>query len=183
MIRRRDEVNNRYAIQLNDMVRKDGEVESLKVENIALQKKLDLIANTLAKRAEEQSELEREKGESTFSKEELERLRDEKSRIFSVLWDTDDKLKSVKDENDARSHEIYSKKAELEKLRALTKDLSENLSVVGDKKDEALKRLTSEKSAFEVDMARKKKEKTQVTQSHQRLQNDIKQREQQEEKI
>jgi len=182
-VRRVDEVNNHYAVKLNDMVRKDGEVESLKVENIALQKKLDLIGNSLAKHAEEQSGYEREKEESKFSKEELERLQDEKRRIFGVLWDTDDKLKSVKDENDARSHEIYSKKAELEKLRATTKELSESLSVVGARKDEALKRLTSEKTALEDDLARKMDEKAQVTQSHQRLQSDVKQKEQQEEKI
>jgi len=182
-IRRVDEVNNHYAVQLNDMVRKDGEVESLKVENIALQKKLELIANTLAKHAEEQSGYEREEEESTFSKDELEKLRDEKRRIFSSVWDTDEKLKSVKDENDARAHEIYSKKAELEKLRATTKELSKSLSTVSGRKDEALKRLTSEKTTLEVDLATKKDELGQVTQAHQRLQSDVKQKEKQEEKV
>jgi len=183
MIRRRDEVNNRYAIQLNDMVRKDGEVESLKVENIALQKKLELIKNSLAKHEEEQAGYDREKGESTYSKEELERLRDEKRRRLSGLWETDDKLKSLKDENDARSHEIKNKKAELEKLRATTKELSKSLYAVGNKKDEALQRLSWEKKSLEGELARKKEEKTRVTETHQRLQKDVKQREEQEEKI
>lgn len=183
MVRRVDEVNNRYAIQLNDLVRKDGEVESLKVENIALQKKLELIGNSLASHAEEQAGYEREKGESTYSKEELERLRDEKGSTFRVLWDKDDKLKSVKDENDARAHEIYSKKAELEKLRATTKQLSQSLAVVGDKKDEALKKLRSEKEALEIELARQKDEKAKVTETRQRLQSDVQLKQQQEEKI
>jgi len=183
MLRRRDEVNNRYAIQLNDMVRKDGEVESLKVENIALQKKLELIANSLAWHSETQSGYEREKGESTYRKDELERLRDEKRRLFRELGDKDGQLKSINDAYDARSHEISAKKAELENLRVSTKDLSEKLIVVGRKKDEALVRLTSEKEALEGELTRKKDEKIKVTKENESLQSDVKEKEQTEEEI
>jgi len=183
MILKRDEVNNLYAQQLADLSRKDGEVDSLQAENLELQKNLTMISKSLASHQQEQAELEMKLSQMTITKREVETLREEKRRVFTIIAERQNSLRSLKDGNEGRKLEISRKKTEIEKLKVLNKNLMENLASNGEKTKEEEARLLKEKDSLQGELRRNRDEIKKATQENERLRTEVKEKEDTTEKL